>query len=340
VQVPLSMFADITPMAVEATGQVGVGPLLYAFTLGLVAAVNPCGFPLLPAYLAMFAGEGPSAGHVKQTVRGLVAGASVSAGFVMVFGIVGVAVESGAGVVISWAPWAMVVLGAALAVFGVLVCVGREPHVRLPVPRVRVPQRDSVGSPRRAAAMAGFGVAYAVASLSCALPLFLAGVAGAFTRLGFVAGVGTFIAYALGMGLLLMVASLVVAHAGTSALRRALPFSRFVPRVAGAVLALVGAYLVLYWVTDLAAPLAVPPPVRVVEQAQSALSNWLASSPRLIGAILGAVVVVALVLLALARPVPGSGRAQVAHKAGAANEPQAGAANEPQAGERRAISDG
>jgi uncharacterized membrane protein len=160
--------------------------------------------------------------------------------------------------------------------------------------------------------------------------------------------VGTFIAYALGMGLLLMVASLVVAHAGTSALRRALPFSRFVPRVAGAVLALVGAYLVLYWVTDLAAPLAVPPPVRVVEQAQSALSNWLASSPRLIGAILGAVVVVALVLLALARPVPGSGRAQVAHKAGAANEPQAGAANEPQAGaanepqaeERRAISDG
>ncbi|MGC8626436.1 MAG: cytochrome c biogenesis protein CcdA, partial [Acidimicrobiales bacterium] len=161
------MFADSMPMAVATAGQVGVGPLLYAFTLGLVAAVNPCGFPLLPAYLAMFAGEGTGTGHIKQTVRGLVAGASVSAGFVMVFGVVGVAAESGAGVVISWAPWAMVVLGAALAAFGVLVLAGREPHVRLRAPGFRVPQRDQVGSARRAAAMVGFGAAYAVASLSC-----------------------------------------------------------------------------------------------------------------------------------------------------------------------------
>ncbi|MGC8626435.1 MAG: hypothetical protein ACP5VR_02575, partial [Acidimicrobiales bacterium] len=173
----------------------------------------------------------------------------------------------------------------------------------------------------------------------CALPLFLAGVAGAFTRLGFVAGVGTFIAYALGMGLLLMVASLLVANAGASALRRAMPFARFVPRAAGAVLVLVGAYLVLYWVSDLTAPSAVPAPVRVVEQAQSALSNWLATSPRLIGAVLGAVVAAALVVLALARPARGTAQRPAGTERGPVAR-RAVAAGKPQTRGRRSTSDG
>ncbi len=37
----------------------GSSLILFAFTLGLVAAVNPCGFPMLPAYLALFVGAHP-----------------------------------------------------------------------------------------------------------------------------------------------------------------------------------------------------------------------------------------------------------------------------------------
>ena len=65
---------------------VGSGPLLYAFTLGLVAAVNPCGFPLLPAYLSLFVGE-DTVGRPQRNLRALGAGASVAAGFVVVFGL-------------------------------------------------------------------------------------------------------------------------------------------------------------------------------------------------------------------------------------------------------------
>jgi hypothetical protein len=37
-------------------GLANVLPLGYAFGAGMVAAVNPCGFALLPAYLALFLG--------------------------------------------------------------------------------------------------------------------------------------------------------------------------------------------------------------------------------------------------------------------------------------------
>lgn len=91
-----------------------------------------------------------------------------------------------------------------------------------------------------------FGVSYAVASLSCALPLFISTVAGTFRRESLGASVGTFLAYALGMTLVLVVltVSLGMARRGiVGHLRRALPY---VTRVSGALLVLAGAYLAHY----------------------------------------------------------------------------------------------
>jgi cytochrome c biogenesis protein CcdA len=270
---------------------VGSGPLLYAFTLGLVAAVNPCGFPLLPAYMSLFVGE-DTVGRPQRNLRAVGAGASVAAGFVVVFGLLGILVEGGIAVVVGWVPWVMIPVGVAMVAIGVAAAMGRNVRLLRPIRRL--------GTGRSVLAMAGFGVAYAVASLSCALPLFLAAVAGSFGRLGFFDGTGTFVAYALGMGLFLMVAGLIVANAGASSLRAVRPLTRVVPRLAGGVLALVGAYLVFYWATFLAEPTAVPQPIGLVEHVQALLTSWLSQSPRVIGLVLGAVVVAAIGLAALA----------------------------------------
>lgn len=277
----------------------GTGPALYAFTLGLVAALNPCGFPLLPAYLSLFAHEGNSGGWTRRTARGLLTGASVSLGFVVVFGAFGIAVESGVQALSSWVPWVMIPLGAALVAVGILTASGRPMYLRLP--------SFGIGERKGIAAMVTFGVGYAVASLTCALPLFLAGVAGAFTRLGTLVGIVTAIAYALGMGLFMMVASLIVAWAGGPAIRRFGSISRFIPRFAGIVLSAVGAYLIYYWANYLSNPLSSPTPVRAVERIQSALSNWLSASPQFVGLALAAVVLVALGLLAFNSKSDGPG---------------------------------
>lgn len=269
-------------------------PLLYAFTLGLVAACNPCGFPLLPAYLSGFVGADAGLPWAARTGRALASSAAVTVGFVAVFAPFGALVSGGVDVVLGWVPWAMIPFGVAMAGVGAWTLAGRSVRVPLPV----VPS----GRGRHpVVAMVLFGVAYAVASLSCALPVFVAGVSGTFGRNGFAGGLADFVAYALGMGLLLAVASMVVAHAGAPALRRARRVGPVLQRMVGAVLVLVGAYLVLYWASFVADPTSTPGPVRAVEHVQSVIAAWLSSAPRTIGIVLTLGVIGALAALALGR---------------------------------------
>ncbi len=226
----------MSPLAVAAATS-------YAFTLGLVAAVNPCGFPLLPAYLALFAG-GPGGRRAAGTARGLVSGAGVTCGFVAVFGTLGLVLVSGAALAAGWLPWFMVAAGVLMTALGISTLCGHPLHLRLPTPRL-------APGGRTFAATFVFGTAYAIGSLSCALPLFLAAVGGSFTRLGFWAGLACYLAYALGMGLFVTGAAVAAATAGGGLLRRFRKAGRFLPAVSGAVLAVSGLYLAYYWTADI-----------------------------------------------------------------------------------------
>jgi hypothetical protein len=103
------------------------------------------------------------------------------------------------------------------------------------------------------------------------------------------------------MGLFLTVAGVVVANLGVAPLRHIGRLAGAVPRIGGAVLAVVGAYLVFYWAANLIDPTASPEPIGLVERVQSAISNWLSSSPRVIGVVLGMVLLVVLGVAATAR---------------------------------------
>ena len=92
-----------------------------------------------------------------------------------------------------------------------------------------------------------FGVAYATASLSCTLPVFLIVVGGSLTANGFGAAVLQFVSYALGMGLVILFLTLSIAvfrGAIVGQLRTVLPY---VER--GSALLMIGAgiYIVYYW---------------------------------------------------------------------------------------------
>jgi cytochrome c-type biogenesis protein len=221
-------------------------PFALAFTAGLVATINPCGFAMLPAYLSYFLGldEGagdPAAGSIG---RGLVVGAVVSAGFLTVFGLAGVLLSAGVQVVIDVLPWAAMVVGIGVAVLGVALLRGHELRVSLP----------EVGRAPQGRGLRGvylFGVSYAVASLSCTLPVFLIVVAGTIPQLGFVAGVATFLVYGLGMSTLLLLVTLAVATGKRAFVGRLRRSSQHVNRIAGGVLVLAGAYIVVFWVSTL-----------------------------------------------------------------------------------------
>lgn len=275
---------------------ISAGPVLYAFTLGLVAALNPCGFPMLPAYLAIF--TDPTAGTARGTAagslaaritRGLLAGACVSAGFVAVFGVLGLLLEGGARLAMGWLPWVMAAIGVMMAGAGISTLFGRAPALHLSAPRFRA--RRSV------LAMAGYGAAYAVGSLSCSLPLFLAAVAGSFTGKVLPTGLATYFAYALGMALFVTTAAVVTTTLGAAAVRNVRTAGRWLPALSGITLAVSGAYLAYYWVWDLLDPAGASPLTSAVTGAQGALAAGIAAQPLLSATLLGTVVLTAIAVV-------------------------------------------
>jgi hypothetical protein len=102
------------------------------------------------------------------------------------------------------------------------------------------------GKQRIGPSMFVFGLSYAVASISCALPLFTGAVAGTFRREDLVSSLAVFVAYSLGMTLVLLTLTVSMGMARQSIvrwLRSALPH---VTRASGALLIVAGAYLAHY----------------------------------------------------------------------------------------------
>lgn len=212
--------------------------MFVALTAGMVAAFNPCGFALLPAYLGLFLGDQAGARTGSSVGRALTVGLAVTSGFVAVFGVAGVLISGFAVQVDAWTPYVTVVVGPLLVVLGAWLLSGRELSLRLP--------RWSRSTDGGLVGMFLYGVIYATVSLSCTIPVFLVAVVGSFRADSFVAGVAVLIAYAIGMGLVLTALALALALARDGFVQRARGVLPWVNRVSGALLVLAGLYVTWY----------------------------------------------------------------------------------------------
>jgi cytochrome c biogenesis protein CcdA len=226
-----------------------------AFAAGLVAALNPCGFAMLPAYLILVvrgqpSGERPSAASPIGAVgRALAATVGMALGFLTVFGLFGALTISAATTVQRYLPYATVVIGVVLVALGVWLLTGRELTALTPRPPRPLGPRWAPGT--RLGSMYGYGVSYAIASLSCTIAPFLAVTAAGFRGGSVVTGVSIYLAYVAGLTLVVGVLAIAAATASSALadrLRRALPF---VNRISGALLVLVGLYVAYYGVYEL-----------------------------------------------------------------------------------------
>ena len=278
--------------------------LAFPYSLGLVAAFNPCGCALLPAYLSYFLGletAGSASDDVSSTMlmrvvlRGIVVGLTLTAGFVLVFGAFGLLFETvlSQGTILDHIGYVTIIIGVAMVGLGVWMLTGREVNLRLP-------KLSRGGESRGIVSVFMFGISYAVVSLSCTIGLFIAAVAASFTDQGFADGVANFIAYGLGMGSVITFLTLALALARTNvvgAVRRAL---RWVKPVSGVILIASGVYVANYgwWELQiLEDPTASNVLVDKFIEFQSAVSDWIAqTTPHRLG-VLSALGVLGALLL-------------------------------------------
>jgi len=218
------------------------GSFAYSFLLGVMAAVNPCGFVLLPTYLIYYLGmeigreDEPAVSTLR---RSLVVGASVSAGFVGLFLIVGIISRAFTTVIRDNAKYAALVIGLGLIVMGIAMFRGWKPPVAQP--DVSVQRKRTVWN------MVTFGVVYAIASIGCTIGLLISVILGSVNRHGFTSGVISIVLYGVGMGLLVtsLTVALAFARVGlVGALKKSLPWF---DRVSAVFVMLTGVYLSWYW---------------------------------------------------------------------------------------------
>jgi cytochrome c biogenesis protein CcdA len=211
-----------------------------AFAAGLVAALNPCGFAMLPAYLALVV-RGEDVGRRAAVGRALTATAAMAAGFIAVFGGFGVLTVSAATTVQRYLPYVTVLIGIVLVALGLWLLAGREITVLAGLARgVRWAPTARLGS------MFGYGISYAVASLSCTVGPFLAVTAAGLRGGSVVGAVAVYVAYAAAFTLVVGVLAVAAALANSATVDRMRRIVPYVNRISGALLVIVGVYVGYY----------------------------------------------------------------------------------------------
>jgi cytochrome c biogenesis protein CcdA len=219
--------------------------LWLSFGSGLLAAVNPCGFVLLPTYLMYFLGVSGRPGTQRATVRrALLVSAALSAGFMTIFIIVGGVSRLFTDWLNQNAKYVSLLIGVALVILGIAMLFG----YRLPfsTPKLETGKRDQT-----VASMYVFGLAYAIASIGCTIGPFSATVLGTIDTDGFFQGIIAIILYGLAMSLLITTLTVTLALAQGGLLKSLRIGMTYVEIASAVIMILSGLYLTWYWFNDI-----------------------------------------------------------------------------------------
>lgn len=272
--------------------------LTQSFVYGLIAAVNPCGFVLLPTYLLYFLGiNGTAAGTQQATVRrALVVSGALSAGFLSVFVAIGIVSRVFTSWLYEHAKYAGLVIGLALVVLGVAMLAG----YRLPFAG---PKLQAGGRDRTARSIFLYGVTYAVASVGCALAPLTGVVLGTVSTDGFANGVAAVALYGVGMALVVTALTVTLAVAETGLLRALRAGMPYVELASAVVVLASGLFLTWYWLSDIRDNNDNGVTNRVLN-VQQRVENWIATNRSTVGWVFAFIVVAAVVFALSHRSKP------------------------------------
>ena len=221
-------------------------PIVFSFFAGQAAAFNPCGAAMFPAYVGYQLGTVQAErSPIRSAIHGVMLGLSATAGFIVVFGVVGLVLAAGGRAVGQFLPFVGLGIGILITATGLWLLVSGRKIAIMAASRV------NLGQGRGLRNVFLFGIAYAIASLSCALPLFLVAVgivAGQSLSAGGVAEtvIGSAV-YGLGMGVVMVIATLGIVFFKDAVSRWIRVVMRYVEPAGKLAMVGGGAYLIYYW---------------------------------------------------------------------------------------------
>lgn len=203
------------------------------FTAGVLALLSPCGYPMLPGYVSYYLGADVSVGKAVPS------GVACTLGLISVFTAIGAAASFLGVLISSYLPFLELAAGIVVIFLGISILAG----FRLPAFWAKIT------APRRRGLIGIFlyGAAYGLATLGCSAPVFFSILFYAVAARGLIGGMVAFIVYAIGMGLPLVLTTILVAKAKELTLRKMLSAMPMLQRLSGVVLVLIGIYLIFFY---------------------------------------------------------------------------------------------
>ena len=250
--------------------------IAFAFSAGAIAFINPCGFAMLPTYISYFIESSSSNNNnnsksqtnltgssnsnnprlisLRRLTHGALLGLLVTIAFIAIFGLIGIVISYlGIGIA-KFLPWIAVLSGVVIIGIGAAKVSGKTFHVNIPsvfgiivYNKNTTTTNDYKFSSKNYVKFFLFGIGYAIASLSCTIPIFLLVVFQGLSAGGVVQGSLVFFSYALGMGAVLIAVSLVIAISTNEILLKWL--AKLAPKmntITSIFLILAGSYLLYY----------------------------------------------------------------------------------------------
>lgn len=221
-------------------------PIAFSFSAGIVAAFNPCGVAMLPAYIGYQMGsDDMTVPYLERLSKAFLMGISVTSGFVIFSLIVGLIITAGGGFILHLIPFGGLIVGILMFSLGLtLTLSGKEIGIWSAT-------RIDFGHARSTKGIFLFGIAYAISSLGCAFPIFLAAIgilAGqSLGEINLMQSTVRFASYGLGMGLVLTtvtVGTLLFKETLSKFIKAMMPYVRIIGNIA---LIGAGSYLIWYW---------------------------------------------------------------------------------------------
>ena len=210
-----------------------------SFSLGIAANLNPCVLPLYPGFLAFLANK-PGIENKKRFTR--ISGLIVVFGvlvFMLIVGFVtaslGLSINNFISVI---SPIAFIVL----IIIGILLIINVDfSKVGALIPHKTI---DTKGNPYRSAFLYGFF--YGPIVIPCNAPLVFAVFAYSFGATSFIEKFSIFMAFGLGLGLPLLLLSLLSSARGSWLVKQFATHQAFINRLAGSLLVILGIYELVY----------------------------------------------------------------------------------------------
>ena len=224
--------------------------VIFTFSSGLVAAFNPCGILMYPAFIGYqlkFISTSSSNTLISKSIilKSLLLGLCASLGFVVLFAFSGFLLALFGSLIRDWIPLVGLFIGVILVIIGLFLLLSRKKMMVLFLSRA-----TSFGSEikNQNLSMFVFGIGYGLASLSCALPIYLAAIGLVLgTGIDFINIIFYNLVYASGMSLILIGTSFGVVIFKQSISQFVSRISKFVEQTGTVLMILAGIFIIYYW---------------------------------------------------------------------------------------------